>query len=48
MYGCDVRPARHKEMAPTARGSEGQMSARQVNIVYAVEIADAVWVSGKL
>ena len=27
--GCDARPAQHKEMAPTARGSQGQMSARQ-------------------
>jgi hypothetical protein len=29
-------------MAPTARGSQGQMSARHVTVVYAVEITNAV------
>jgi hypothetical protein len=46
--GCDARLAHYREMAPTARGSQGQMSAHQLIVVYIAEITSAVLDSIKL
>ena len=42
-----LAPPNKKAMAPTARDSRGQMSARQLIVVYAAEITNAVQVSIK-
>jgi hypothetical protein len=43
-----LAPPNKNEMAPTVRDSRGQMSARQLIVVYAVEITNAVWFSVEL
>jgi hypothetical protein len=46
--GRMLAPPNKNEVAPTVRDSRGQMSARQVIVVYVVEIANALWFSVEL